>query len=156
MRVEARFLTPDELKGTPATLKPDERLTHATGRLLDRIGFESTERVVSSRSADSLVIASRTDPRFGPETRWPNRWSTVVRPGDPGKPGPSQPFAGGVSYIKVSRLKGIPGAVVVEVHFALAEPHAWFNGEPILRSKFAIVAQDQVRRIRRELQKAKK
>jgi hypothetical protein len=157
MRVEARILSAEDLKGTPAAdLAKDEWFTRANARLLDRITFESTDHVTASRSADSLVIASRTDPRFGPGSRWPNVWSTVVRAGEPGKPGPSHPYDGGISYIKLSRLKSTPGALIVEVHFALAEPRAWFNGEPILRSKFAIIAQDQVRRVRRELQKAKK
>jgi hypothetical protein len=157
MRVEANVLSAEDRKGTPAAvLAKDEWFTRANARLLDRIAFESTDRVTASRSADSLVIASRTDPRFGPDSRWPNRWSTVVRPGMPGKPGPSHPYDGGISYIKLSRLKSTPGALVVEVHFALSEPRAWFDGEPILRSKFAIIAQDQVRRVRRELQKVKK
>ena len=56
----------------------------------------------------------------------------------------------------MTRLAGLATAVVVEVHFAFAEPLAWFEGDPILRSKFGLIAQDQVRRLRRELLKAKR
>lgn len=155
MRFEARVLTPDDLKATaaPAPASPDEWITHATGRLLDRIVVEVTDRVVASRTADSVVFASRTDPRFGPEARFPNRWSTVEPKATGDVLGPARPFAGGIGYVKVTRLAGLERAAVVEVHFAFAEPRDWFQGEPILRSKFGLIAQDQVRRLRRELKK---
>jgi hypothetical protein len=154
MRFEARVLSPDDLKGSPASPSgSDEWFTHATGRLLDRISVESTDRVVASRSADSLVFAAQTDPRFGPDAKLPNRWSTIEPKATGDAFGPPQPFAGGIGYVKITRLKGLNKAAVVEIHFAFAEPLAWFQGDPILRSKFGIVAQDQVRRLRRELQK---
>jgi hypothetical protein len=154
MRFEARVLTPDDLKGSPATpASENEWFTHATGRLLDRIAVESTDRVVSSKSPDSLVFAARTDHRFDPDARFPNRWSTLELTAAGDKLGPPQPYAGGIGYVKITRLRGLEKAAVVEVHFAFAEPTAWFNGDPILRSKFGLIAQDQVRRLRRELQK---
>ena len=155
MRFEARLLTPDELRGTPASSPAEgEWFTHANGRLLDRIGVESTDRVVASRSADSLVFAAKTDARFGPDAKLPNRWSTIEPKATGDAFGPPQPFPGGIGYVKLTRLAGMDKAVVVEVHFAFAEPTAWFQGEPILRSKFGLIAQDQVRRLRRELQKS--
>ena len=51
----------------------------------------------------------------------------------------------------MTRWKADPKIAIVEVHFAFAEPRAWFGGAPILRSKIALVAQDQIRRLRREL-----
>lgn len=157
MRFEARILTPDELKGTPASSPAEgEWFTHASGRLLDRIGVESTDRVIASRSADSLAFAAKTDARFGPDAKLPNRWSTIEPKATGDAFGPPQPFAGGIGYVKMTRLAGLEKAVVVEVHFAFAEPTAWFGGEPILRSKFGLIAQDQVRRLRRELQKSGK
>ena len=139
----------------PARSTGHEWLIHSTGRLLDRIAVESTDRVVASTSADSLVFAARTDPRFGTDGPFPNRWSTIEPKANGDAFGPPQPFAGGVGYVKITRLKGLDRAAVVEVHFAFAEPTAWFGGDPILRSKFGLIAQDQVRRLRRELQKRK-
>ena len=58
--------------------------------------------------------------------------------------------------MKVSRLATVPGALLVEAHFAFSEPQAWFDGAPILRSKIGVVAQDQIRGLRRELAKSRK
>jgi len=44
--------------------------------------------------------------------------------------------------------------VVIEAHTVLAEPYGWFEGAPILRSKFNLIAQDQVRKLRREMSKS--
>jgi hypothetical protein len=46
--------------------------------------------------------------------------------------------------------------LLVEAHFAFAEPRAWFDGAPILRSKLSLIAQDQIRRLRRELAEKRK
>ena len=39
------------------------------------------------------------------------------------------------------------------MHMAFVEPDGWFQGAPILRSKFSVIAQDQIRSLRRELAK---
>jgi len=159
MRFEARVLTADDLKGAgvPAPgAGGSEWFAHSSGRLLDRIAVEATARVVATKGADSSVFASATDPRFGAEGRWPNRWSTIVRKGAAESLGPAQPFAGSVGYVKISRLAAVPGAALVESHFVFAEPDAWFDGAPILRSKFGLIAQDQVRRLRRDLREARR
>ena len=61
-----------------------------------------------------------------------------------------------MSYAKLSRLREPEGMLLVEFHGAFLEPADWFQGAPYLRSKFAPVAQDQIRRLRRELIKARK
>ncbi len=156
MRFGVRVLSPDDLKDAPpAPSTGDAWLIHSTGRLLDRIAVESTDRVVASTSADSLVFAARTDSKFGTNGPFPSRWSTIEPKATGDAFGAPQPFAGGMGYMKVTRLKGLDHAAVAEVHFAFAEPTAWFGGDPILRSKFGLIAQDQVRRLRRELQKKK-
>jgi hypothetical protein len=124
-----------------------------TGRLLDRIHVEATDRTIASRTDESWVIAARTDPRFDRDAKAPNRWWPIER-GE--KPGAVHPYPGGASYAKVSRLRLVPGALLVEAHFAFAEPRAWFDGAPILRSKISLIAQDQIRRLRRELAENRK
>lgn len=154
MRFQVHVLTADEAAKTPAPPSSDhEWLSHAEGRLLDRIAVESTDRIVVTRTEDSLILASRTDPAFGPEGPFPNRWSTIALKAGGDVLGPPQPFVGGIGYMKLTRLKGQEKAVLVETHFAFAEPTAWFDGAPILRSKLGLIAQDQVRRLRRELSK---
>jgi hypothetical protein len=150
MRFEARVLSADELEA--AGVEPPgegEWIVHATGSLLDRISVETTSRSSASRSGRSLVVASRSDDRFDAGSRWPNRWSTFDRRN--GASGPARPYAGGVGYAKLTALEGMPGALVVEVHFAFVEPKDWFDGAPALRSKVQLVATDAVRRLRREL-----
>jgi hypothetical protein len=152
MRFEVKVLSADDLKGGPVGSAGDhEWFAHARGRLLDRIAVETTDRIVWSKTADSLVFASTTDPRFVDSGRWPNRWSTIIRKGNDEAEGPAKPFPGAVGYVKMTRWKADPKVAIVELHFAFAEPRAWFDGAPILRSKFSIVAQDQIRRLRREL-----
>jgi hypothetical protein len=148
MRFEARVLD-DPVAGNEDSASA--RFVHSKGRLLDRIGVESTARVAASRSDDSVVVASRTDRRFDDHDRWPNRWWTIDRQGTSESTGPPERYAGGIGYAKLTRLKDDPETILVELRFAFAEPTDWFNGAPILRSKFSLIAQDQIRRLRREL-----
>jgi hypothetical protein len=63
------------------------------------------------------------------------------------------PYVGSMSYAKITRLAGQADALFVETHLIFVEPRGWFDGNPILRSKFGVIAQDQIRRLRREIQK---
>jgi len=155
MRFEQRLLTPDDLKPRNRIARLDGNPLHwfvdLKGRLLDRIAFEAVDEVMATRADDSMVIAARVDPAFDAPGEPMNHWKNLA------DDSPAKPFRGGVSYVKISRLKSPTAAdiLVVEVHAAFAEPEAWFRGAPILRSKFAPVAQDQVRRLRRELLKTR-
>ncbi|WZO96126.1 hypothetical protein EP7_003108 [Isosphaeraceae bacterium EP7] len=155
MRVETMLLGSGDLNALkiPPPEEGREWYARMTARLLDRIQVTATDHVVVSRSADSLVMASRTDPRFGQKTATPNAWTTLARDGTPGSE--PQPYEGGMSYTKISRMAGAPTILVVEAHFAFVEPKAWFDGAPVLRSKFAPVAQDQIRRLRRQVKERK-
>jgi len=156
MRFASRLLTDDELKLRGRSSHRGRDLTrwfvHLEGRLLDRIAVEATNEAVATRTEESMVIAGRTDPVFDSDTTLANRWRTL---GQDGQAGSGQPFRGGLSYAKISRLKQPPGSLLVEFHGAFSEPEAWFQGAPILRSKFGPIAQDQIRRLRRELLKSR-
>jgi hypothetical protein len=156
MVMRTRILKPDELKAAgvapPPTGEKEGTSTwygHVHGRLLDRIEFDVTNHVVATRTGESMVIASRTDPAFDRPGSFGNGWK-------PSGSGPRaadalKPYAGGISYTRISRLAFQPGALLVEMHGAFVEPRDWFQGAPILRSKFSIVAQDQIRSLRREV-----
>jgi hypothetical protein len=154
MRFASRLLTDDELKPLGRSSHRGRDLSrwfvHLEGRLLDRIAVEATTEAVATRTEESMVIAGRTDPVFDSDPTLANRWRTL---GQDGQAGSGKPFRGGLSYAKISRLKQPPGSLLVEFHGAFSEPEAWFQGAPILRSKFAPIAQDQIRRLRRELLK---
>ncbi len=154
MRFESRTLTDEELKPRGRSSRAGRDLSrwfvHLKGRLLDRIALEATNEAVATRTRESIVIASRTESGFDSDTTLANRWSTI---GEEGKEGSGHSYRGGMSYARISRMKRPQGSLLVEFHAVFSEPEAWFHGAPILRSKFAPIAQDQIRRLRRELLK---
>jgi hypothetical protein len=154
MRFESRVLTESETKGLDRPIRKAEQFSRwfaqVKGRLLDRITFQVTDETVATRTGESLVIAGRTDPAFDRRGPQANQWQSI----DPdGRPIAEHRYAGGMSYAKISRLKQPAGILFVEFHGAFCEPEPWFGGAPILRSKFAPITQDQVRKLRRELLK---
>jgi hypothetical protein len=160
MRVETKLLTPEDLQAhglTPPGGRDGQQewYTHSTGRLLDRIHFEVTDRTVATRSAESVIIATATVEGLDKDEQLANRWWPITTRAGREQPGPTRPYAGGASYVKITRLASPQGALLVEGHFAFAEPRAWFDGAPILRSKIGLVAQDQIRKLRRELAEKK-
>jgi hypothetical protein len=161
MRFTGHRLTADEVAGrslVPAGPSPPthEWYVHSSGRLLDRLAVESTDRITASRTERSWVFAARTDPRLDHDKAFPNHWQPIARKGSTEEAGAAETYAGGASIVKISRLARVPGALLVEAHFAFFEPKAWFDGAPILRSKIGLVAQDRIRSLRRELAKSRK
>ncbi len=152
-KLDAAALEARDLKVTPR----DEWYSHQTGRLLDRVRVDSTDRLSASKSAESWVVASRTSSEFDRDREYPNIWRRLFRnaEGTPNAVGPPFLYAGGAGYVKVTRLKDQPATLMVEVHAAYIEPREWFEGAPILRSKVGLAAEDRIRKLRRELAGAK-
>jgi hypothetical protein len=161
MVMRTRLLKPEELRAAgiatpsrPGESGPETWYAHIQGRLLDRIEFVVTNQVAATRTGASIVVAARTDRAFDKPGPFANGWRPVeVGQGKDAAGGPLKPYQGGISYAKISRLAFQPGALLVEMHGAFVEPREWFQGAPILRSKFSVVAQDQIRRLRRELER---
>ncbi len=156
MAVQTRLLKSDDLRSadiTPKTDSPEQTTwyAHVHGRLLGRIELDVTNQVVASQTGESIVLASRTDPAFDKAGPNANGWRPIGANGDGKTGGALKTYPGGVSYTKISRLALKPGALLVEIHSAFVEPHDWFHGAPILRSKLSVIAQDQIRSLRREL-----
>jgi hypothetical protein len=139
---------------TPAAGR--EWFVHMTGRLLDRIHVEATDRVMATKSDHSWLVASRTDPRFDVDKALGNRWHAIKRQAGREEAGSDERYPGGASYVKFGNLASVPGAMLVEAHFAFFEPRPWFNGGPVLRAKIALVTQERVRGLRRDLAKSRK
>jgi hypothetical protein len=155
MSFETRMLKNDEIQS--AGIKPadyaaskPEWLAYVHARLLDRIEFDVTNHGAVSQSPSSIVVASLTDPAFDKAESKANCWRSVTATTTGAQ---KQPYSGGISYAKISRCALKPGALLVEMHVAFVEPDGWFAGAPILRSKFGVIAQDQIRALRRELAK---
>ncbi len=152
MLFETRMLKDDEIKaaGAPTHLEGASIwYAHVHGRLLDRIEVEATNEAVVTRSGASIVVASRVADGFQGANA--TGWKALDQAG---ASGPLKPYRGGASYTRISKMASQPGMLLVESHLAFLEPDAWFQAAPILRSKLSIIAQDQIRRLRRELAKA--
>jgi hypothetical protein len=163
MVMRTRILKPEALRAAgiaaasrPEGTGPETWYAHIHGRLLDRIAFDVTNQAMATRTKESLVVAARIDPAFDKPGPFANGWKPVEGGKDDAAGGALKPYPGGISYTRISRLAFQPGALLVEMHGAFVEPHEWFQGAPILRSKFSIVAQDQIRGLRRELTRRKK
>jgi hypothetical protein len=150
----------DELKTRGIERKhPDlEWYTHLAGDMYRRIHIEATDRVQASRSEHSWVFATRTDPRFDADSRNPNHWRWIDESAKEKAKGKTKeaanevaapkPFAGGASTTKISTLVSEPGALLVEGHFAYAEPYPWFNGGANLFGKIGLVADREIGKLR--------
>ncbi len=155
MRFEGAAVAAPELTARGIESKPEApdarhrvAFVHTRARLLDRIAVEATTRIEATWTDDALLVASRTDPAFDGPGPAPNLWQPVQDPA--AMPGP---YAGGAGYVQVGRYRERPGVLVVEARFAFVEPKGWFDGNPILRSKLSLIAQDQIRSLRRELRR---
>jgi hypothetical protein len=126
---------------------------HIEGRLLNRLLVDVTNRVTATTSGHSIVVASLTDPGFAKPGTSRNTWAPIGKAGSGHVADTLHPYTGGMSYGKISRLSLKPGALLVELHTAFVEPKGWFDGSPILRSKFSVIAQSEIRSLRRELLK---
>jgi hypothetical protein len=159
---KVHVLTDAELAKRKLVAKSDgtteERYSHAVFPLLNDVQLSATSHVVMTRAPDSLLFASRLDPRFTNDVEFPNRWRAMKKD-DQGKAvlGPPHPYAGSGSYLKITRLdkevSSRDDALLVEGHLIFVEPKEWFGGTNRLRSKLPTLIQDQVRSFRKELGK---
>jgi hypothetical protein len=151
----AKLLTVDEMRkrNIAADTKPgDPRWMTVTSTLLGKVRISLTTQNIKTEGKDSFLIASVADPRFVNDAEYPNRWQSLTVD-DTGKrqTGPPEPYVGLGSYAKATRLAEPAGAVFMEYHVAFVEPQGWFHGTNLLRSKLPIVAQEMVRKFRRNL-----
>ena len=158
MRFSARTLTDADLKAR--SIVPPvgglDRRAFSKGILLDKVEVSSVNHIVASKANGALVIASRTDPAFDQDAAFPNRWTLLPGPGAKKGTTPPKVYVGSVGYTRVDPVSEKPSILLVESHLAFAEPKGWFNGASILRSKIGLIAQDQIRKLRREIASRRK
>jgi hypothetical protein len=142
-------------KGIKLAKGPDtvESYSTFTGKMLDQVEFQTTNHVFAKRGERSWVIANVTDDRFNDDPAFRNAWRSLDTRRKTAAGNAWQPYDGGGGYTKMTTLKTVPGAILVEVHSAFYEPHDWFGGGPILDSKINPAAKNQVRALREELKK---
>ncbi|MCE9529790.1 MAG: hypothetical protein K8T89_01415 [Planctomycetes bacterium] len=152
------FLKDAELKERGITrLKNDdieESYCRASYAILERVQTHGTYRIMTSRTADSVVLSVRLEPSFLRDQAMPNIWQALT-PDDTGalKAGPAKPYSGMGTYTRITRMKEPKGLLFVESHQVFAEPKSWFDSPNVLRSKLPLVVQSDVRAFRRQLLK---
>lgn len=154
-----RDLTPAELARHKIAIKPEdekhESYGHTVFTFLDRVQISAPGRSYWTETTDSLLIASKLDPRFVGDKDVPNEWRSVKKNEDGQiELGPPHPYEGAGYYVKITRLSQPKGALLVEGHLIFLEPQGWFQGQDLLRSKLPLVVTDQVRATRREILRA--
>jgi hypothetical protein len=151
--------TKDELDKRGITLKAGDEKREGYGHFqfdfLEKVQLSGTGHAMWSRTKESVVAAAEIDPRFLNDKQYPNQWRSITIAGGQKKPGKPHPWGGAAMYFKITKLHQPAGAMFIEQHVIFAEPTGWFEGENLLRSKLPIAVQDNVRNMRRELQKGK-
>jgi hypothetical protein len=151
---KAEALTAEDLRerGIKPQMGPglEEKFGSLNATFLDSAMVTGVTRTMKTTTSSSILMAMELDPRFAKDAKFPNRWRSIDRRPDAAVPlGPPQPYSGFGGYAKVTDLGG--GMVFVEMHTAFSEPPAWFGGRNLLRSKFPVVIQENVRKFRRRL-----
>jgi hypothetical protein len=151
---QGKDLTPAELARRKLTAGKNESYGRVTFDVLERVEVSATGHSFQSNTADSVVTATRLDPRFLNDPDHPNRWRPLTKGPAGVARGPAEPYDGAAYYVKITRLAEPQGALFIEGHLIFTEPTKWFNGANLLRSKLPPVVQNDVRTARRELLKA--
>ena len=135
-----------------AELSPNDHWFHGTFAMFDRVYMSATRHATSSRTDESITLASKLAPEFLDDDEFPNQWQSITR-NDAGAPelGSPLPYASAAFFVKVTRLKKPAGACFIEYHHVFEEPTGWFDGKALLRSKLPLIMQNRVRAFRRQL-----
>jgi hypothetical protein len=155
---ESEHLTQEELDARDLKVESSENRRESYDRidapLLEKVRISGISHGMTVRSEKTILAASLLDPRFIDDADYPNRWRPVIRnasgKASVGKP---QPYVGFGGYCQTVALAKPAGALFIECHMAINEPHGWFNGTNLLRSKLPVLMQDNVRSLRRKLAK---
>lgn len=157
---QIHILTAEELEQRKLKLESNEqrqeRYSHGTFTILDRVELRVALRTVVTRQADSLLAATRLEPHFAKDAKFPNQWRKITFDDEGQRQlGPAHPYTGAGGYLKVTRLHEPAGALFLEYHLVYSEPKGWFNDADPLTPKLPAIIQSEVRTFRRELNKGK-
>ncbi len=120
---------------------------------LDKVRIKVTGHAIWSRTEESVLAAAEIDPRFNGDKEFPNEWRPLIKQGGQLKVGESQPWSGAAMYVKITKLQEPQGALFIEQHVIYQEPAGWFGAPNYLRAKLPPAVQDNVRKMRAEIQK---
>ena len=121
---------------------------------MDRVQVAGVVRTESLQGEDFLLGFSQIDERFNQDKQYANRWWSLEEDGESGED-QAQPYSGFAGYAIATSLAEPSGAMLIECHAVIHEPHGWFDGRSLLSSKLPLLVQDNVRQFRRALAKQK-
>ena len=153
---ESQPLTDAELRERKLSIdssdEREESYFHMQSELLEKVELSGISHGMVTHGEHHVLAASLLDAKFRDDPDYPNRWRPIVRASsgktELGKP---HPYAGLGGYCHAVELSEPKGAIFIECHLIINEPHGWFNGANLLSSKMPILMQDNVRRLRRKL-----
>lgn len=155
-RGESHPLSDEELRERKLSIdssdEREESYFRMQAELLDKVEISGISHGTVTHGRHHVLAASLLDPKFRDDPDHPNRWRPILRAAsgkaEVGKP---HPYAGLGGYCHAVELSEPAGALFIECHLLINEPHAWFNGANLLSSKIPILMQDNVRTLRRKL-----
>jgi hypothetical protein len=155
------YLSDEELKQrklTPQTGKDfEERFAILDTVLIEKIKLTGIVRSQKYWVDGALITAMELDDRFLNDKKYPNRWQKANDEKEDRKLtfGDPHPYKGFGGYVKATPLPGTKDGMVIEMHFALAEPYDWFDGKNQLGSKLRTGVTNNVRALRSKLVKGR-
>lgn len=159
-QARSKALTDDELRKRELRVSDLDDFKKSYFRIelpvLDKVQVSGIIYATTTRSGGVAVAAALLDPGLADDAEYPARWRPISRGGS-GKTTLGEPraYVGLGGYCRVTELQEPAGAMFIECHLIFDEPHGWFNGTNLLRSKLPLVVQDSVRTFRRKLAEAK-
>ena len=132
MKFTSLTLKADDLAARKVTSVKTAGTTEAyvfqTGEMLGEVGIQSTSHIVATQGPESVLAAFRTDPRFDADPKRANLWHPLKQTDGGFVAGKDQTYEGGGGYTKLTRLKSVKDALIVEAHFAFYEPNGVVRG----------------------------
>ena len=132
---KAEFYTDKELTARKLAVtdtgKMKEQYAHAFYDILGKVEVRGSGRVIKTIEPESVIVASKLDPRFANDAKYPNQWQSIEVVKGRAQKGDPEKYSGLGGYIKITKLIGPVERVFVEYHLVFDEPYAWFKGGPI-------------------------
>lgn len=155
---KSRFLKSKDL--SPRGIKlhgPDEHIIYNRFKIWDRLIVSTTSHVEVTKGKNTMLTAAMLDSRFENDEEYPAQWQPIHRDSvgqlEYGEP---QPYCRGGFYFQLTELQEPEGAVLVEYHQLFEEPHDWFGGANLLRSKLPLFVPVGIQYFREQLKLAER
>lgn len=155
---KSRFLKSKDLSTRGIKLHgPDEHIIYNRFKIWDRLVVSTTTHVEVTKDKNTMLTAAMLDSRFEHDEEYPAQWQPIHRDSvGQLEYGEAQPYCRGGFYFQLTELQEPEGAVLVEYHQLFEEPHDWFGGANLLRSKLPLFVPVGIQYFREQLRIAER